>query len=919
MQFSPHPLGRLLHLCPSYTLSRLDGVWQLSQKGHVHTLDFAQSEFSVQKKQGFYQLQIGSHVLGGLTAKDTGLFLQQSLVPIVEQLYRDFSDFWEQPHYLREHQRRSIIQILLVWADRLEHITQLEQWSESLVIIPELFERAKIMLDFARDSVSKVQQRNEAFVHAEMAEFKDLFDRVEKLPLTPEQQSASVLFEENNLLIAAAGSGKSSALVGKVGYALQKGMYEAEEILALAFNTAAADELSERLHTRLGEIGTKVKAKTFHSLGVEVLKSAGLMGEIEDESAQAKRLDRVITNLQVTSPEFQKNWHFLCLIAPIAAPNPDAFRTEEDYQKTVANKMRLKTHAQGFPTLSGQTVRSFEEIAIANWLWLHGVEFEYEKPYEAGMLRMGWNKYSPDFYLVKEGVYFEHFALDANGKAPLFMGDKQDFYAEQAKVKQKLLKELNFRQFWTTSGEYRQGILFEKLEKHLLDLGYDLQTRNKAQIDQALQMKSQKELLDLVKRGVSLIRGNGTQLEELLAKLEAQPDPLRAQCYIQLIWEVATEYGKSLQEDGKMDFDSMIGTALQALADGKAKLPYRFILADEFQDISIGRARLVQEVLKSKENTALFCVGDDWQAINRFAGSDLALFTQFDHHFGPSQSSYLTKTFRCNQGIATMSANFVMANPEQVKKKVFAHDARTDEVCRIWECNNEQDYLNRIHEELVRWAGIQAEKSKKGKVYFLSRYGPEKTFALTVPQLKKWASEFSEHLDLEMLTMHKSKGLESEYVVLLGIHSKMSHGFPGRQDDEPLLSLILPDEGAMPFADDRRLFYVAITRAKTEVSIPFIKEKASPFLYELVAQERQGSLLWNGQRHLPKRCPECKKGILLKIAKKDGSYFWRCSQEKELCKASFSTEPSDCPKCGEGLLVKKFVNQQYVQKCTEGC
>ncbi|MTV28710.1 AAA family ATPase, partial [Nitriliruptoraceae bacterium ZYF776] len=111
---------------------------------------------------------------------------------------------------------------------------------------------------------------------------------------------------------------------------------------------------------------------------------------------------------------------------------------------------------------------------------------------------------------------------------------------------------------------------------------------------------------------------------------------------------------------------------------GRYRSPYRHILVDEFQDISLGRARLIKALKRQHPDARLFAVGDDWQSIYRFAGSDIHIMRNFGREFGGTFAGTkdvhctidLGRTFRSVDKIALSAQKFVLRNPAQITKTV---------------------------------------------------------------------------------------------------------------------------------------------------------------------------------------------------------------------------------------------------------
>jgi DNA helicase-4 len=252
-------------------------------------------------------------------------------------------------------------------------------------------------------------------------------------------------------------------------------------------------------------------------------------------------------------------------------------------------------------------------------------------------------------------------------------------------------------------------------------------------------------------------------------------------------------------------------------------------------------------------------VGDDWQSVNRFAGSDVQLMLHFGAAFpGASTTSYLTRTFRSNQGICHVASRFIETNREQLTKTVRATDPRSEGVVRVVLHNGEAAVERRILFELEAIARIAAEWGRRVNVFVLARYN-----YLRPAAMRRWQSAFRGAVDIEFHTCHGAKGLEADYVFLLGCDDGLL-GFPCRREDDPLLNLVMPEPEVFPFAEERRLFYVALTRARHQIWVFASIQRPSGFAIELSEAEYRWEVTVEAPSEVsPEFCPECRSGILV--------------------------------------------------------
>ncbi|MDW9364873.1 AAA family ATPase [Sinorhizobium meliloti] len=484
------------------------------------------------------------------------------------------------------------------------------------------------------------QAYNEAFVRSELLEFNHFFDHLDGRSLSDQQREACIRLEDNNLLVASAGSGKSATMVGKVAYVLEKKLYRPDEILLLAFNKSAADELRTRIARQLGieKSALECRVTTFHALG---------RGIIEDVEGRPPQL---------------ANW--------VDHPGGETKVIEEIIRGLVETDLE-------FGSLSGVTVKSLQEQKIANWLWLHSVAFEYERQIKIENEDGTFRHLHPDFYYPLTDTVHEHFALNVDGTSPF------TDYVQHADSKRQAYRRKEIDFFETTSAQASSETMLSTLEAELARRAMPFERKSYTEITKALEPVVIKHYHKLISTCIKHIRGSHLTLEMLLERAKTLHDKERGKLYARVVWMITQGYSRRLEESQRIDFDSMIADAVSLIQTGRYQSPYSLILVDEFQDISEPRANLIKALKQQKAFSKVFAVGDDWQSIYRFAGSDITIFTQFEANFGASWQGRLEQTYRCNQLIAETAAKFVQRNPEQITKSVHSIRAAVPRSIRV--------------------------------------------------------------------------------------------------------------------------------------------------------------------------------------------------------------------------------------------
>lgn len=790
------------------------------------------------------------------------------------RLFRHLDSFITSPKYLAQSDLQN-------WLNAVQALPQPElvrlrtllhhPYLDTAAIPADLAPAYRRLQDILVGPRQGLVERNANFVKRELLVHIEFFDSVESKPLTDEQRKAAVIMEDRNLLIAAAGSGKSSTVVAKIGYAINTGLCQPNEILAVVFNRNAREELEARLAKRLPDHGSQVAACTFHKLGKEII--AEVEGKQptpapweDNPQASAAFIENLVQGL-LDDPEFLSHW--LLFRTVCFRPNRELaqFKDQRDYDRYLREVGEERDGHRGILTLNGELVRSMEELAIANWLYLNGVNYQYERTYEFDTADRQHRQYFPDFYYPDLDLYHEHFALDDNGKPPpLFKGD----YELGVIWKRALHTYKGTALIETTSAMYQRGELFAHLKHELESRGIVFRPRPVKEILERLNQK-QAKYAPFLRTFITHLKSNGFTFDHLQAKAGEQRDRWRAMVFLKVFESVWKRYQEALAAAGFIDFEDMVRRAADYVASGKYHHPYRLILVDEFQDISQAGAALIKAMLTQNPRCKLFAVGDDWQSINRFAGADIDIMANFAGNFGSAAINYLTRTFRSNQGISDVAATFVQANPLQYRKEVRAADKNNEDVIQIVEYSRDEDVDGLLNQQLGELAAIAAARDKLATVFILARYNH-----LKPDNLKLLQRRYQDHLNIEFKSAHRSKGLEADYVILLGMNSG-SFSFPSQIEDDPLLDMVMPAQETFPYAEERRLFYVALTRARHKVVLFTRRERISRFIPELLVAAFRGKVRYGTASHsAAKPCPKCGFGVL---REKNGKYgpFLGCS------------------------------------------
>ena len=397
--------------------------------------------------------------------------------------------------------------------------------------------------------------------------------------MTDEQLRAVVIDKDRNLVVAAAGSGKTSVIVAKAGWLIRQEYCLPKELLLLTYARGTRKDLERRIKDRLdNEAASRLTVRTFHSLGMKITGEAegerlAVAKVAEDDKALLVLLKDIVEGLlgDEKLSRILRRW-FQEFFSPYRSQHE--FRNWGDYWDYI------REHE--IRSLKGDKVKSFEECEIANFLYLNGVSYEYEAPYEHDTRTSQRGAYRPDFHLPDAGIYIEHFALNAAGNTPPFIGREE--YLRSMEWKRRLHAERGTILIETFSHEKAAGKLTQNLAEKLAARGVTFSPIPSDQVFVALQ---EQERVDPFTRLVAtfLHHFKGAQLSshEVARRAAKAGDRLRAQAFLAVFEPIFERYQESFSRQDEIDFHDMINKATKHVEAGRFLSPFRYILVDEFQ------------------------------------------------------------------------------------------------------------------------------------------------------------------------------------------------------------------------------------------------------------------------------------------------------------------------------------------------
>ncbi|SEI91009.1 UvrD-helicase domain-containing protein [Demequina mangrovi] len=744
-------------------------------------------------------------------------------------------------------------------ADVLALLTPAERGGLETLLSPE--ERTALAF-LAQDHLAQVSRANDEILRRELATGRPFFARVEKSPLTEEQARAVISHDNRVRVIAAAGSGKTSVMVARAAYAIRRGFVRPERVLMLAFNADAAKELQERVDSRLGALGLPhagLKASTFHSFGLALIGEAtGRKPRIApwvEGGRDVEKVQEIVDRLRDQDLDFRFKWDLFRLLYGKVSAAADG--GEPDSYDPTAKRA-------GFGTYRGETVRSEDERLVADWLFLHGVDYRYDEPYPRNVADHAHGRYRASFHYPAAGVWHEHWSVRADGSPVEDVRGYGDVMAWKRKVHADhgtALVETAWHSIMDHSG-------FEALARDLERHGVALDWNPDRPLPGAEPLEHER-LARLMRTFMSHVKSGAVTRESLRDRVAANPafDTARTRLFVDLYWRIHDAWQSELEATRTVDFDDMLLQAAALVEHDPRLARWDLVMVDEFQDTSRARARLTKALLRDR-GTHLLAVGDDWQAINRFAGADLSVMTDFAAYFGPALTRRLQTTFRTTQTTADVAGRFVSRNPAQITKSVRSARGAGGAPVTVVRVARHDAVPAAVEAHLARLsASSRPAAAGRTTVDVLGRYGFDQKL---VP-----ARRF-DGLDVRFRTVHRSKGLEADHIVLPNVTSG-TYGFPSTIPDDPVLTLAMADGDAYRHAEERRLLYVALTRARQTVTLVTVTGRESPFVLELLEDPDVEVVDADGVPAGEVRvCPGCGEGTLVR---RDGRYgeFYGCS------------------------------------------
>lgn len=886
-----------------------------------------------------------------LSGREAGDLNYQDLSNVLLSFQRDYAAFFSPEHYISHRDEQRLRETYEKYSARLSNKLIFQYVCNNAAALRIEIDVLQRFLRQMGTLDVDVTAHNNTYVDRILQRDKEYFDNIlkqidPKIQLDEEQRRAVITDDDYCLLVAGAGAGKTTTMAAKVKYLVDKKHIDPSEIIVISYTNKAIGELRERINRGLG---ISAKICTFHAFAYDIVKQfSAEPPEINFSSQQIifDMLEKAIFHNKQLMRNLVLFLGYYFDLAEDAFEFPDLnqyhlYRAAQDFEtlksglgqyiKKVEQQRTKRTR-----TITGEYLRSMQEVQIANFLYLNGLDYEYERVYPFGSPSRN-KKYTPDFYISQgeHSAWLEHYALSESGYNSLFDLKQRSRYLQAITDKRRLHKtnRTTLLETWSVYSDRRP--LLEHLKDVLEGEGFILKPRNPEEVYKKIvetgKDKYIYKLILFMREFIEQYKTTGYD-EGGFSILRKKTDNPRTLLFLEIAEQVYYHYQSVLKQRNQIDFADMINDAhfyLQEIERQNIPLPYRYIIIDEFQDIARQRFNLTKR-LSQITQAKVVAVGDDWQSIYAFSGSDITLFTRFLELMGAGTELKITHTYRNSQELIDIAGGFVQKNSTQIRKQLIS-PKRLENPIVIEVFDDSFKPMVQLANTVEQIIGeILSEYGEKSSILLIGRYNYDMYKLYQTGQFKELPagrvkSEKYPSANITFMTAHSSKGLGYDNVILINMFEG-KFGFPCQIEDDPIMKLVTYEDNSMPFAEERRLFYVAMTRTKNRVYIAAPKVRPSRFLVELIRDFKiphSEELNMQVADLFSLRCPICGCPLKYEFNKNYGLNLWICTNEAELC--DFMTNDKvhmhdilKCPKCADGYLIvrKNPKNGDVFYGCT---
>lgn len=661
-----------------------------------------------------------------------------------------------------------------------------------------------------------------------------------------DQQKHAVISEDKRLLVlAGAGSGKTKTLLQKLIYLIEEKGASPSSILAITFTKNATNEMLDRLIMAADESGAYEKqlfdkrksiaekdreryyqqkkykwidgltVKTFHGFCYNILRNYGV-NEFDNKFkiiGDAKRDDEDELAKHVAPETVFEVFHKLLIEA--CEDTEYLLNLKRYILDYIIDKIHLKQidpnylpkDGKYYTTLDNTKVRSKSEQFIADWLYRHSIKYEYEP-----LLNVKDFSFTPDFYIPEANLYIEH------------ISDK----SFSMKNKEEQIQKGNLLLVKTFEAMTKDSALFnhtlDKIVKNRLPADYHKTVSINFKEEFNGYHEDVKDFVRQIMRITDMIKVENIDMDSVLDNARNDQHE-RVRNFYELAIPVVKKYLHYCTDKSYLDFNDLISRSTSLFQNhsdiaNKYKSKYQYILVDEFQDVNNLQVELIKLLLT--DDTQLFCVGDDWQSIYGFRGSNVSYIVEFENHFTDAKTIKLNLNYRSTQNIVGASNEVIRHNKFKVEKDVQASKMSEHKIV-VFAGNTEEENIQFCVDKVRE---ILNDGISNDEILFL--YRRSKMFTPYFYRFK------NENIRVQGKTIHASKGLEAKVVFIIGL-TEGNGGFPDIWLEDRIFQVIKKANHDLLMEEERRLFYVAITRAKDKLFLITQKGNESSFLKEIPA------------------------------------------------------------------------------------
>ena len=712
-----------------------------------------------------------------------------------------------------------------------------------------------------------------------------------------EQVAAIVAVQGHTQVIARAGSGKTTTLVSRALFLMKHCGVAPNQILVLTFNREASLEVRRRLFTlQMGSTARADKAvedynkqrkpssgkqrrlkgddenkvisavasrhnihlpyvMTYHALAYAIVHPEEdlIYNRPEDNNQTLNKVVQEVIDDHLQKPEFKEKIrklmlaHFRGTWERIVAGG---------YDKSKEELLPYRRALEG-ESMNGDKIKSYGEKVIANFLFEHGIEYKYERNH----FWSGIN-YRPDFTIFKSqnsGVIIEYFGMKGDADYDEMSANKRVHWNSK---KNWTLIEFSPADIVKDEGNSFPDLLKARLEEE----GVSRDRLSEDQIWNLIKDRAIDRFTQAAQSFISRCRKDLLTPSKLQSRIESySPSSEIEEMFLNILNPLYSAYLDRLSNTGKEDFDGLMQRAVKAIRSGQTDFKrvseqgnlaeLLHICIDEYQDFSSLFHQMISAIREKNMEVTLFCVGDDWQAINGFAGSDLRFFQNFDDYVGESRRVYLSTNYRSSDAVVTLGnklmdglgkpavahkklpgevlvSDIKSFSPSLTEKKHHLYDSITPIVNRLVNnaLTNDMDVVMLCRKNTLPWPVNYQDKKTSGRKNLTKYLNHVQSF---FPKYQRGRISIS--------TAHQYKGKEKSMVIIM---DAVWRSYPLIHPNWIFLRIF----GETPqkiIEEERRLLYVALTRAIDKLVIITDGENKSPFLDELEHQPPIQEINWD--------------------------------------------------------------------------